>query len=93
MLVLSDEEEVRATFAVKKDSKKYIAQYHGSNIAWEELFDLARDPEESVDLSGKDDQRQILNELRSEVSSHIRMIGVDLEEIERKHKLMSGSSL
>ncbi len=85
-LSASGQEEVRVTFGVKKESRKYIVQYRGSNVLWEELFDLASDPEEEMDLSEDESHRQELNELRSEVLSHIRLIGFDLEGIERRYK-------
>ncbi len=86
VLIFSEAEEMRATFAVKKGSKKYIAQYRGSSILWEELFDLVNDPGERIDLSGDENNRQVLDELRSELSSHMRTLGMGLMEIERRFK-------
>jgi len=91
VLVFGKTEEVRATFAVKKGSKKYIAQYRGSSILWEELFDLANDPGERIDLSGDENSRQVLDELRSELSSHMRTLGIDPMEIVHRFRSLKST--
>lgn len=48
---------------IKRDSLKY--QYYGETMP-EVLFDLARNPEETVDFSQQEEYREIIEDFRAE---------------------------
>ncbi len=86
--VIIDGKELRFTFAIRKGDKKYIAQYKWPSLLWEELFDLKRDPAELRDLSKDNSYGDVLEELRGEISSHMRGIGFDPKRTLYRFKLM-----
>ncbi len=84
---MDDSKEARITIAIKKGGMKYIVQFRGSEILFEELYDLERDRYEREDLSKDDEYSSVLGELRKEVSTHMKTIGVDPVRILYKFKL------
>ena len=84
---MDDSREVRITIAVKKGNMKYIVQFRGSETLYEELYDLERDRYEVEDLSKGGNYTDILEEFRKEVSTHMRVVGIDPAKVLHKFRL------
>ncbi len=84
---LDESREARITIAIKKDNMKYIVQFRGSLILYEELYDLERDQHEVKDLSREDEYSSILEEFRRNVFLHMRSIGIDPAKVLHRFRL------